>query len=263
MTMKTRSDVHGTMAFQDYFSSVSKQYALHRPIYPVELFEWLASIVPGHHLAWDCATGTGQAAIGLATHFNRVIATDASQQQIAATGPHPGITYYAAPAECSGLDDSSADLITVAQALHWFDIERFFREAERVLVPGGVLAVWTYGHLTLDDRRIDSLLQEFYHVAMGPFWPEERKLVDGGYVGIQLPQNELAAPSFCMSASWTRTELIGFIRTWSAVSSYIRKNKDDPVIILEKKIARLWKEPFRMRVSWPLRVKACRIQGSS
>src|SRR5216110_2684818 len=127
------------MKFKDHFSGQAVEYAKFRPHYPGELFEYLTSISPRHELAWDCATGNGQAAVGLARHFDSVIATDASAQQIASAELNDRISYRVAPAEASGIDSASVDLTLAAQALHWFDIDRFFREAKRVSRKNGVL----------------------------------------------------------------------------------------------------------------------------
>lgn len=246
--------------FHDHFSGVSANYAAFRPSYPEALFVWLASVAPSGRHAWDCATGSGQAALGLARHFGRVTATDASHEQIAAAAPHPRIEYRTAAAENSGMESGSVDLVTVAQALHWFDIGRFFREAERVLVPGGVLAVWAYGPVTVEGAETGATVEEFYHSEMGPYWPEERSMVDAGYAGIELPMTELKHPAFSMSVSWKREELLGYIRTWSAVSRFIAKNGCDPVAGLEKRLFPYWNDNSCRTVAWPLTLKAARAR---
>ncbi|MBN1279954.1 MAG: class I SAM-dependent methyltransferase [Chlorobiaceae bacterium] len=248
--------------FHDHFSSVSKQYARYRPIYPDELFDWLASVVPGRNLAWDCATGTGQAATGLASRFNSDVATDASPEQIAETVPHPRISYYTASAYSSGLDDGSADLITVAQAMHWFDIDRFFREAERVLGPRGVLAVWTYGPLSVDDELINPLIREFASNTLGLWWPEEWATIDAGKGAIVIPFERIPAPEMRMSVRWTFEELLGHVRTWSAVTRYIRIKTNDPVTSLASPMLQAWGNPAcRKTVTWTLLLTAGRNQG--
>lgn len=161
--------------FTDHFGSVAGAYAHYRPTYPAPLFAWLAGMTPARQRAWDCATGTGQAAIGLAAHFTEVVATDASASQLAAARPHPGVHYRLAEAENSGLEADSLDLVTVAQAAHWFDRPRFFSEVERVLRPGGVLAVWSYGIPELEGEGPDALLQHFYADIVGPYWPPRRR----------------------------------------------------------------------------------------
>src|SRR5215475_11590766 len=126
------------MGFKDHFSRQAANYAKFRPRYRRELFDYLASIAPGRELAWDCGTGNGQAAVGLASVFDRVIATDASKKQIANAEPHNRVEYHVAPAENSGIPSGTIDLIMVAQALHWFDLDRFYGQAGRVLKPDGI-----------------------------------------------------------------------------------------------------------------------------
>src|SRR6266516_1372482 len=172
--------------FKDHFSGHAVEYAKFRPRYPDILFESLGSISPQHQLAWDCATGNGQAAVGLARHFDRVIATDASAQQIASAEPNDRISYRVAPAEASGIDSASVDLILVAQALHWFDLDRFFKEAKRVLKENGVLAISSYNVLEIAPE-IDAIIWEFYRETTEPFWPPERELVETDSKDIKFP----------------------------------------------------------------------------
>lgn len=245
--------------FKDHFSGVSSTYATFRPNYPPELFNWLANLVPDRTLAWDCATGSGQAAIGLAKHFPRVIATDASAAQIASAEPHAGVEYRVASAEKSGLADGCADLVTVAQGLHWFDVDRFYAEARRVLKPDGLLAAWTYGIHTIENETIDRLTQHFYHAIVGPYWPPERKLVETGYRTLPFPFEENPAPAFRMEAHWSLPQLAGYLRSWSATSRYITENGDDPIEALEQALLPLWGDPGTLRkITWPLSIRAGR-----
>jgi SAM-dependent methyltransferase len=245
--------------FNDHFAPVATKYADFRPRYPKSLFAWLASLVPRHALAWDCASGSGQASIDLATHFERVVATDASQAQVDAAIAHARIEYRVAPAESSGLPNTSVDLITVAQALHWFNLASFYNEVRRVLRPGGVLAVWTYGVLTVEGAEVDSLVQCFYHDTVGPYWPFERAHVEDGYRSLPFPFAEIAAPCFSMEASWTLFELLGYIRSWSATHRFSEAKGFDPVISLEKQLAPLWGAPeLRRHMAWPLSLRAGR-----
>lgn len=247
------------MTFTDHFAPVAAGYAGFRPTYPAGLFDWLAEIAPGCALAWDCAAGSGQASLDLAGHFRRVVASDASAAQIAAATPHPGVEYRIAPAESSGLDDASVDLVTVAQALHWFDLERFYAEVRRVLVPDGVLAVWTYGVLHVAGEEVDDAVQAFYGGTLGPYWPPERRLVESGYRTLPFPFAELPAPPFVMACAWDLGQLLGYFRSWSATARFIIARGHDPLAELERILAPLWGDPAtRRRIVWPLSLRAGR-----
>ncbi len=246
-----------TNPFTDHFAPVAADYASFRPRYPASLFAWLASIAPGRALAWDCAAGSGQASRDLAAYFERVVATDASATQIAAAVPHPRVDYRVAPAEASGLPEAAVDLITVAQALHWFDLDRFYAEARRVLRPGGILAAWTYGVLAVAGEAVDAQVQTFYQETVGPYWPPERRYVESGYRTLPFPFVELEPPEFHMEVSWTLPELLGYLRSWSATGRYLAEQGHDPVTALAAVLAPLWGSPRdRRRITWPLAVRA-------
>ena len=246
------------MGFKDHFSGHAGDYGSHRPTYPRGLFEFLAGQVPQRSLAWDCATGNGQAATGLAEFFQRVIATDASEQQVAsATGHEDNIDFRVAPAEESGLADQSVDLVTVAQALHWFDFERFFDEVHRVLVPGGILAVWSYG-LTRIAPAVDQVIDAFYRGELDAFWPPERAHVESGYRDIPFPFDELEVPEFSMLWQWSLGELLDYLRTWSAVQRMVAERGGDPVGELEPDLHSAWGAGER-QVRWPLTLRVGRV----
>lgn len=245
--------------FQDLFSSVANLYTRFRPRYPSALFEYLASVTLKKDAAWDCATGTGQAAVALAQHFDQVIATDASAEQIAHAEQHPRVQYHVNPAEKSGLDSGCIDLITVAQALHWFDLPAFYAEAQRVLKPEGVLAVWTYGKMEFDNPQMRSVLGHFYFDTVGPYWPPERKLVEEGYRSLAFPFDELQTPAFKIEAAMTLDEIMGYIRTWSATQRYLKEHGHDPVLELEQKMSEIWDDPgLPETVHWPLALRVGR-----
>ena len=242
------------MAFKDHFSGHAADYGAHRPTYPRALFEFLASQVSRHSLAWDCATGNGQAATCLAEFFDRVVASDASKEQVAsAAGLPANIELRVAPAEASGLPNQSADLVTVAQALHWFDFEKFFSEVHRVLVPGGVLAVWSYG-LTRITPAVDEVVDRFYRGELDAFWPPERTHVESGYREIPFPFDELEVPEFSMVVEWGADDLLDYLRTWSAVQRMVAARGGDPVGELEPDVRAAWGDGAR-EVGWPLTLR--------
>lgn len=243
----------------DYFSTQAATYAAFRPTYPRDLFAFVAASAPRRTLVWDCGTGSGQAALALADDFDRVIATDTSAKQLAQAAPHPRIEYRVAPAEASGLPNHAADAVTVAQALHWFDTARFFAEARRVLVPGGLLAVWTYNDAVLDDPDLNRVLRRYDTEIVGPCWPPERQLVRDGYRTIPFPFTPVAAPEFLLVREWTLAELAGYVRSWSATTRYAAEHAVDPVVELETELLREWGDPTTRRVvRWPLVVIAGR-----
>lgn len=246
-------------AFSDHFAPVSGAYADFRPRYPAALFDWLARIAPARGLAWDCACGSGQASLDLAGHFTRVVATDASAAQLAGAQPHAGVEYRQAPAEASGLAEASVDLICVAQALHWFDLPRFYAEAQHVLKPDGVLAVWTYGVQSLENEAVNASVQRFYRDTVGPYWPPERQLVEQGYRTLDFPFAEFAPPALAMAERWALPRLLGYFRSWSATGRYIAAHGVDPVLALAEELASLWGDAAsERRVTWPLAIRAGR-----
>jgi SAM-dependent methyltransferase len=247
------------MSFKDHFSRLAAQYAAFRPTYPPALFDYLAQLCPQRQKAWDCACGTGQATGALAEHFATVIATDASPQQLSAAPSHGNVTYRVARAEDSGIDASSVDLVTVAQALHWFDLDSFYAEVQRVLVPAGVVSVWTYGVLHVEGNAIDALVQEFYYDIVGPYWPPERRLVEEGYRSLAFPFAEISTPAFNMEERWERPHLLGYLRSWSATGRFVEDRGADPVAALEKRLEPLWVDPFAVHtVSWPVALRVGR-----
>lgn len=240
------------------FSEVSEEYAASRPLYPPELFEWLAATVTSRETAWDTATGSGQAALGLAPHFTRVIATDLSVSQLHHARQHPCIEYRVAPAEESGLAAESVDLVVAATALHWFDLDRFYREVGRVTRRGGVLAAWTY-HVAHVGPPLDRVLWPFYRGVVARYFAPGARMVDSRYEGITLPGTPLPAPAFRMSVRWSADEVVRFVRTWSGVRSCMAATKQDPVAQIAETVRDvLGGDNAMQEVSWPLYIRAAR-----
>jgi SAM-dependent methyltransferase len=245
-------------AFKDHFSERSADYAASRPTYPPQLTRFLAEHSPGRGLALDCGCGTGQLSVQLAEHFAHVAAADASAAQIAAATPHPSVTYRVAPAETSGLDAASADLIVAAQAAHWFDLPAFYAEAKRVAVPGALLALVTYGVFHLEGDA-EPLIQEFYWNTIGPYWPPGREHVEDGYRSLPFPYDEIAAPNLAIEVSWSRDELLAYADTWSAMRAAEKAIGREPFEAFAGKLAEIWPDGERRRVRWPLSIRAGHI----
>ncbi len=243
--------------FKDLFSRDSSSYAKFRPSYPRELIAWVAGLPRGRRLAWDCATGNGQAAALLAGYFDRVVATDASRAQLRAATRTSRVAYAAGLAEQVPLAAGQVDLVTVAQALHWFDLPRFFAELDRITAPGAALAIWGYARLRASPD-LDAAIDRFHDETVGPYWSTERKLVDEGYRSFQLPMVEVPAPPLAIEATLTLAELLGYLRTWSAVGKYHSVHGSDPVTALEPELAACWGAAAARRVAWPLFIRAGR-----
>jgi SAM-dependent methyltransferase len=237
------------------------------------LFEYLAGLCPSRELAWDVGTGNGQAAIGLAAHFRRVIATDATAAQIARARPHERIEYRVATAEAGGLSPSSADLVAVAQALHWFDLAAFYAEVRRVAAPGAVIAAWCYG-LPRVDPAVDAVLEHFYHQTVGPYWAAGRRLIDERYETIPFPFEECGAGpenvtasalppgGFRCQAEWTMGQYLDYIASWSAVAAHNQKHGGDIVGAVAEAFSVPWGGQERSRrVQWPIYLRVGRVGG--
>ncbi len=246
-----------TPAFKDHFSDASRGYAAARPSYPGALFDYLRELAPRAEVVWDCATGSGQAAVGLAARFARVIATDASAAQLEHAERRENISYRAATAEESGLGDSSVGLVTVAQALHWFSFGVFFDEAERVLEPGGVIAAWCYG-LHAVGAEIDAVIGRYYQETVGAWWPAERRHIESAYATIPCSFDAIETPAFEMRREWTLDEVIAYVRTWSATKRCARETGGDPAGALREELAAVWGTGTR-GVVWPVTLRAWRV----
>jgi len=243
---------------KDNFSTQSDKYARFRPDYPEELFDYLLSIVPGRENAWDCGTGNGQVARVLAASFNRVMATDISQQQIDNAVRHEHIQYSVQRAEKTTFQDNTFDLITVAQAIHWFNFDAFYEEVQRTIRTGGVLAVIGYGLIQINPV-IDKIIGSFYRTIVGPYWDKERKYIDEDYKTIPFPYEDINVPAFENSVEWSFEHLIGYIGTWSAVKHYEKKNGHDPIDLVRDTLQANWGDDGTIKGRFPILLRVARV----
>ena len=240
---------------KDHFSSHAKEYANYRPNYPESLFKYLASLTKEHQLAWDCATGNGQAAIPLAKYYNKVVATDISTRQIEFAIKHPKITYYPADCEHSGLADKSVDLITVAQSAHWFNMPLFEEECRRVIKTNGIVAIWMYSLFRV-NLNIDAIIDNYYWNTLAEYWPEGRENIDQNYEKVNLTLNKIESPSFEMKKYWNFDEVIGYLCSWSSLQNYIKQNDANPIDLIKQDLAQAWGDIGDVKeIQWPLTLK--------
>jgi ubiquinone/menaquinone biosynthesis C-methylase UbiE len=240
------------MNFKDHFSTHAADYAEARPHYPPELFDWLSKQCPRRRLAWDAGCGNGQASVALAEHFSEVYATDPSQAQIANAIPHERVRYEVENAEDCQLGDHTANLVTVAQAYHWFDHERFCAEARRVLAPDGVVALWSYAESSV-STQVDPIVDELHHGTLGKDWPPERQHVLDRYRTLPFPFRPISSPPFEMHADWNLHQYLAYLSSWSASQRYRKRTGQDPVQAITEAMRAAWGDAQAVRrVQWPL-----------
>lgn len=237
---------------KDNFSLQSKDYANFRPRYPEALYDFLYSNLDSFDRALDVATGNGQVAAALTKKFTEVYATDISTQQLAEAPQLSNVFYKTESAEEASFPDHYFDLITVAQAIHWFDFDKFYKGVKRMLKPDGVIAVIGYGLISI-NKNVDPWLQHFYKNITGPYWDKERKYIDELYATIPFPFTEINAPRLQIEYRWTKEEFIGYINTWSAIQHFIKAHKSHP--LSEELIHKLndsWPDDVVYKISFPL-----------
>lgn len=248
------------MSFKDHFSTQASDYAKYRPDYPQELYDFILLHVRSSDAAWDCGTGNGQVAVALADYFEDVMATDPSAKQIENAMPAENITYSVAPAEASGLPTNYFDVVTVGQAAHWFDFDRFYAEVNRVAKPGALLVIWGYG-LHHINPEVDAVINHFYNTTIGAYWPPERKYLDNEYRDLPFPYTPISVPAMHMEKAWTMYNLLGYLSTWSSVQAYIKAHGTNPLQVLMPQLTDAWGAPELLHtVRWPLYIKAGFVQ---
>lgn len=242
---------------KDNFSRQAESYAKYRPAYPSALFDFVLAQIVHRQNAWDCATGNGQSAKVLAKHFENVSATDISQKQIDNAEKATNIQYSVQPAEQTSFDDNTFDLITVSQALHWFNFEKFYAEAKRVAKQDSWIAVWMYSLLRI-SKEIDAIIETYHFQTLEKYWDNERKYVDSNYTTVPFPFKEIKTPVFLIEYHWTIEELEGYFNTWSALQKFITANNYNPIPELIQQIQPHWKED-KMKIIFPLHLRMGQI----
>lgn len=247
-------------SFKDHFSSHAARYARARPTYPDALFDWLAQAGSRRRLAWDAGCGNGQATVALARVFDRVVGTDPSAEQIAQAATASNVDYRVEAAESPTFADGSVDLVTVAQALHWFDLPRFYDAVRRVLAPEGVVAVWSYG-LSQVTRDVDAVFLRLYDQWLGSYWPPERRHIENGYADLDFPFARIEpVPAFEMECEWTLAQYLAYLGTWSATQRYVKATGVDPIERIAPEFATAWGDAATRTVRWPLVLRVGRVE---
>ncbi|QUS56638.1 class I SAM-dependent methyltransferase [Pseudovibrio brasiliensis] len=243
-----------------HFQNAGEDYAKYRPTYPLELVEFLAAQCEHHELAVDVGCGTGQFSALIARHFQQVLATDVSASQIENAAPVPNIDFAVEPAERCSAKSDSVDLIVAAQAAHWFDLPSFYQEVRRIAVPGSVLALVSYGVLSIDNAECNDRFRQFYYDEIGPYWPAERQHVDNGYASFDFPFEELSYPAMSIERDWTQEQFLGYVHTWSSIKAAAKEGKANLMDSFAEELAGLWGDPQeRRKISWPIAMRLGRI----
>ena len=244
----------------DRFSTQAADYARYRIAYPAELYDWLLPLVESRERAWDCATGNGQVAAVLADSFIRVDATDLSENQLAQAPPRPNIHYQQATAEHTPFPNQRFDLITVAQAVHWFDGEAYHREVRRVARPGALLVEWGYQLCRLETSELNQVLDAFHDVTSGPYWDANRRHIENEYANLLFPFADVQWARFAVVKHWTADDMLNYLRTWSATANYARQHAGaDMVALVADELTRLWGPQVRPAV-FPIFARAGRVE---
>ena len=245
---------------KDLFSRQTVSYARYRPTYPAELYEYILGHVRVKDSVWDCGTGNGQAAFVLADHFKKVKATDISEKQLAMAPLRENIDYIACTAELTPFSNDTFDLVTVAQAYHWFNFQAFENEARRVSKPGGIIAIWGYNLITTHNDKIDAVIYQFYHEIIGPYWDAERKFVEENYNTIPFPFSLISSRNFSIDNEWSKSDLIGYLNSWSAVQHFIAAKNFNPVDKFTGELAGYWPDDAMQPISFPVFVKLGQVK---
>ena len=244
---------------KDLFSQQASVYAKYRPTYPKELFDYITGFVEEKKIAWDCATGNGQAAQMLASYFEKVEATDISEAQLALAIKKENIRYRVSPAEKTPFADNSFDLITIATAYHWLDRKAFHKEATRVGKHNCVVAAWAYNVVQSENEALNKIIHYFYRDVVGSYWDKERKHVDESYQNLEFDFSQLPTKNFAISLAWNKEEFLGYLSSWSAVQHYINKRGSSPLSLIADELRKAWPGDDSKEFYFPLFLRIGRI----
>lgn len=236
---------------KDNFSTQAAEYAIYRPTYPDNLYDFLFKLVSHKDAAWDCATGNGQVASVLAQHFQHVYATDISEKQLSQALPLPNVVYKVESSDQVKVTDQSFDLITVAQAIHWFNFDAFYSEVKRTLKPNGIIAVIGYGLMSI-DKKVDQVIYKLYEAILGKYWDSERRYIEEGYKTIPFPFEEIVAPHFQIKTTWNFYQMIGYLNTWSSLQHYKKANDRNPLEYVLTELKEAWGDDAEKDVRFPV-----------
>ncbi|MCZ4243346.1 class I SAM-dependent methyltransferase [Pedobacter punctiformis] len=242
---------------KDNFSTQAAEYAQFRPTYPPELYDFLLSLIKEKNNVWDCATGNGQVARELAKHFKQVFGTDISENQLKNAAKAENISYLIEPSERSSFANHIFDLITVAQAIHWFQFDAFYLEVKRTLKPEGIFAAIGYGIMQI-DQKVDVVIHKLYEDILGKYWDEERKYIEEGYQTIPFPFEEIATPHFSIKTTWNFDQLIGYLNTWSALQHYKKANDKNPIEFVFTELKEAWGDDALKDITFPILLRVGR-----
>jgi ubiquinone/menaquinone biosynthesis C-methylase UbiE len=248
------------MRYIHHFGEKSSEYLQYRPTYPDQLFQYLYGMTEEANLVWDCGTGNGQSAIALSHYFKKVIASDINQPQLDQAIKKDNIHYCCFSAENAALSDSIVDMITVAQALHWLDLEIFYQEVKRVSHQTSFIAAWCYSLGTF-QKEVDEIIQKLYADILGDqYWPKERQYIDKKYQTIYFPFQRIQTPTFMMTKHVNLMELIGYLNTWSAIKEYQRLNHSNPIHLVMDDLKESWGDPIKKQeIGWPIHLLLGRV----
>jgi ubiquinone/menaquinone biosynthesis C-methylase UbiE len=246
---------------KDLFSAQAEAYKKFRPVYPMALYEYIVSFVENQNNALDVATGNGQAAVALAPYFKNVIGTDISAAQLTNAEAAANVAYVQCAAEQTFFEPYTFDLITVAQAYHWFQHDAFAAEAVRIAKPGAVIAIWLYDRFTTANKKLNELMDDFYFNIVGPYWDGARKHVDDHYTSLPFPFERLPSRSFVIEATWTRAQLTGYLSSWSAVQHYINVHNTSPLLLIQETLEQVM-ERDTIAVQFPIYLHLGRIPAA-